>query len=60
MPPGRDSHLLPFAEGIQTEIQQPLRLLFLGRNQTDNILVQALRDEFLVHVCHESVLVFLA
>src|SRR5690606_23894252 len=36
-------HGQPTAIGVQTPFEQPLRLLLLGRNETDNIFIQAFR-----------------
>ena len=52
-------HLLPFPEGIQAELQKPVRFLLQGRDGTYDVLVQALWNELLVDVRHESLLVLL-
>ena len=57
MSPGRQRHGLPFAESIEAKIQQPLRLVFLGRNQTDNILIESLGDKLLLKLGRKTVLI---
>ena len=59
MAPGGLLHRLPLAEGVQAEIQEPGRLAFLGRDQADDILVQALGHELLLDFRNEAFLVFL-
>ncbi len=51
-------HGLPFAECVQAEIQQPLRLFLFGRNHAHYILVQPFGDELLLYVRHKTFLVF--
>ncbi len=59
MPPFRRRHPLPFAEGVETEVQQPPRLLLLRGNKAYDVLVQALGDELLLKIRHEAVFIFL-
>lgn len=59
MPPGRFFHLLPFAEGVEPELKQPLRFLLAFGDMTYDILVQALGGELLLNVGDESFLVLL-
>ena len=59
VPPLRRGHLPPLAERPQTELQQPVRLAFLGGNQADDVLVEALRHVLLGDFGHEAVLVLL-
>ena len=58
MAPFRHLHLLPFAEGVQAEVQQPLRFAFPFRNHAYDVLVQAFRNKVLIHICDESFFVF--
>ena len=58
MSPVRHLHFLPFAECVQAEVQQPLRLLFPRGNHTHDVLIQALRYKVLVDIRHEAFLVF--
>ena len=58
MRPVRLRHLLPFAEGVQPELQQPLRLFLPGRYLPDDVLVEPFGQEFLLNVRHEALLVF--
>ena len=60
MGPVRNLHLLPFAEGVKPEVQKPLRFILLRRNQPYDILIQAFRDELLLHIRHEPMLILLA
>ena len=57
MGPAGHLHLLPLAESVETELQQPRRLLFPRGNEPDNVLVKALGDEFLLYVSDEAFLV---
>ena len=59
MSPFRHLHLLPPPEGIQPELQEPLRFVLLGRNKPDDVLIQSLRDELLLHFCHKAVFILL-
>ena len=59
MGPCRESHLLPAAECLQTELEHPFRLVLLGRNQTDYVFIQALGNELLLDIRHKAVLIFL-
>ena len=59
MSPFRHLHLLPPSEGVQPELQEPLRFVFLGGNQPDDVLIQALRYELLLHVCNKTVFILL-
>ncbi len=56
--PARLGHLLPFAECVQAEVQQPLRLLLLGGNQTNDVFVQAFGHVLLLDLGDEAFLVF--
>ena len=57
MGPAGHLHRLPFAERVQAELQEPVRLLLEPGDGTDDVLVQALGNEFLFHVRHEPFLV---
>ena len=57
MGPRRLFHLLPFPEGVQPELQQPCGLLLPAGNQADDLFVEALRDQFLLHLRHEPLFV---
>ena len=57
MRPVRLRHGLPLPEGIQAELQQPLRFFFPGRYHAHDLLVQAFRDELLLHIGHKAFLV---
>ena len=59
MGPLGNLHLLPLPEGVQPELQEPFRFVLLGRNKPDDVLIQALRYELLLHVCHEAVFILL-
>ena len=59
MRPPRHLHFLPFAESIEAEIQQPLRLLLFRGNEPDDVFVQTFRNEFLLHIGDETVFVLL-
>ena len=60
MSPCRNLHPLPLTKSVQTEIQQPLRFLLFRRDETYDVLIQALGDEFLLEIRHEPVLIFLS
>ena len=49
----------PVAESLQAEVEEPLRLTFLLRDEAHHVLVQACRDDLGVDVGGEAVLVFL-
>ena len=51
---------LPVAEGLQAELQQPLRLLFLRGDEADDVLIQAFRHEIGLNVGHKAVFIVLA
>ena len=57
MGPARHLHRLPFPERVQAEFQEPVRLLLEAGDGADDVLVQALGNEFLFHVRHETFLV---
>mmetsp|Transcript_130136 Transcript_130136/g.278077 ORF Transcript_130136/g.278077 Transcript_130136/m.278077 type:complete len:218 (+) Transcript_130136:1050-1703(+) len=57
--PVRHSHALPFPEGIQPEVQHPIRLPFDLRDLTDNILVEPFRNRHGLDICGEAKLVLL-
>ena len=59
MPPLGRSHGFPLAEGIQTELQEPLRLLLLRGDGAYDIFVQSLRDELLFYICNKTLAVLL-
>ena len=59
MGPCRESHLLPAAECLQTELEHPFRLVLLGRNQAYNVLIQTLGNELLLDIGHKAVFIFL-
>ena len=58
MSPVGHLHLLPFAECVQAEVQQPLRLAFPLGYHPDNVFVQAFGYKVLVHVRDEAFLIF--
>ena len=51
---------LPMAEGLQTELQQPFRFLFLLGNQANNVLIQTFRRKIGFNVGHEAVFILFA
>ena len=53
-------HFLPPAESFKPELQQPLGLVLLCRDQPDYILVQSLWNELLLHISDETMLILLA
>src|SRR6185503_9859552 len=55
----RLGHLQPAAIPLEAPLEQPLGLLLLGRDQTDDVLAQALRRHIRLDVGDEAVLVFL-
>ena len=57
MGPCRKRHLLPAAECLQTELQHPFRLILLGRNQTDYVLIQTFGYELLLDIGDEAVFI---
>ena len=57
--PGGLLHGEPVAIGLQPPLQQPFRLALLGRDQSDDVFVQAGRHRVGIDVGEESVLVFL-
>ena len=59
MRPTRLLHRLPMAERLQPPVEQPLRLLFLGRDVPNHILVQPRRQRVRFHIRVETPLVFL-
>ena len=59
MRPLRERHLLPAAECLQTELQHPLRLILLGRNQAYDVFIKTFRYELLLDFGHEAVFIFL-
>ena len=58
MGPAGHFHRLPFPEGVEAEFQEPVRLFLESGNGPDDVLIQAFGNEFLLHVRHESFLVF--
>ena len=57
--PGRLLHGQPVAIGLQAPFEQPFRLVLLGGNQADDVLVQAAGDGIGFDVGDESPLIFL-
>jgi len=57
MAPGRRRHLLPFTEGVQAELQQPLRLALAGGNGADDLLTQAFGHKFLLDLRDKALLI---
>ena len=57
MGPAGHLHRLPFPEGVETELQQPLRLILESGNGPDDVLVQTFGNEFLFHVRHETLFI---
>src|SRR5690606_10768590 len=55
--PGRLRHLQPGPVGLQPELEHPFRLLLLGRETTDDVLVEAGREGFRLDLRLEAVLV---
>ena len=51
--------LLPIAECLQAELEHPLGLPFLGRDEPNNILVQPFFYDFCMYVGREAELIFL-
>jgi hypothetical protein len=54
----RLDHLEPGAERLEAPFEQPLRLALLRRDQAHHVLVQADRDNVLLDIGDEPVLVF--
>ena len=59
MCPIRQWHLLPAAECLQTELQHPLRLFLLRRNQAYYVFIKAFRYELLLYIRHKAVFILL-
>ena len=59
MTPLRLFHPLPFAEGVQAEVEQPLGLLLERRNGTYNVFIQAFRYINLLDIGNETLLILL-
>ena len=59
MAPGRQLHLLPFAEGLQAELEQPVRLLLQGGELADYVFVEALLEQMLLDARLETFGIFL-
>ena len=59
MGPCRDFHLLPASEGTEPELEKPFRLLLFGRNKPDDVFIEPLGNELLLHISHEAMFVFL-
>ena len=59
MAPSGHLHLLPLAESVKPEFQQPVRFSFQGGDRSYDVLVQAFRNKILADVRHESFLVLL-
>ena len=55
--PTRHFHGQPFPVSLQTKLQQPFRLLLLGRNRPNHLLVQPLRYRLGLHIRHKTVLI---
>lgn len=59
MSPCRLRLLFPIAESLQSELQHPFRLTFLGRDEPDDVLVESYRDYLRMYVRREAELIFL-
>ncbi len=55
--PARLLHRLPLPEGLQTPFEHPLRLFFFCRNEPHDVLTEALRQQFLLNIRCEAILV---
>ena len=51
-------HLQPVPVGLQAPLEQPLRLVLLGGDESNDVLIQARGRRVLLDVGHEPVLVF--
>ena len=59
VPPRRNGQGLPITVGLQTKVEQPLRLAFLLGYEPYNILVQTLGNDLSVNICRKAVFIFL-
>ena len=59
VPPAGLLHRLPVVEGLQPEVEEPLGLALLLGDESHDILVETLVDDFRRHVGGEAELVFL-
>ena len=57
--PSRHRHRLPFTEGFETKLKEPLRFILLRRNEPNDIFIQSCRYNFSLHIGSETVLVLL-
>ena len=57
MSPMRHLQRQPMTIGFQSELQQPLRLLLLGRDDPDGLLVQSPMNHIGVNMRNEAILV---
>lgn len=55
MPPLWLLHVLPSAEGIETELQQPLRFSLLLGDESHRVLCEATVDDFSLYVCGKAI-----
>ena len=49
----------PIVVCLEAEVEQPLRLALLGRDEAHHLFVQAHRNHFRVHIGGETVFIFL-
>ena len=59
MPPRRLLHGLPVAERLQAEFKHPIRLTFLLRNESHNILGQSYGNDLSMNIGSETVFILL-
>ena len=50
---------LPKAESLEAELKHPFGFPLLGRDQSDDVLVQAFLDDFSMYIRREAELIFL-
>ena len=60
VPPGGLAQRFPVCKRLQTELQQPLRLMLEGRNLAHHILVESFGNHIRVDVGHKAIFIFLA
>ena len=57
--PRGELHGLPFAEGLEAELEQPFGLVLLRRDKPNDIFVQPCRYDIGLHIGRKTVLVLL-
>ena len=51
---------LPVAESLQAELKQPVRLILLGRDDTDGLLIQTAMDHLRIYISNKTILIVAA